>query len=221
MKVAIIEDHAVIGELLATLCRRDFRYETFCETTGTGGLELVRRERPDLVVLDISLPDGDGLEVAATIRRELPAARILAFSSLRDARTLWRTRELGLHGYFDKREQSVGRLKEAIRRVAGGECYFSPVYEEVLGRVRRDPRAYHRVLSAYEESILGLIGESKSDAEIAAALGIRESTAQSRRRDIMAKLDIHATPKLIRYAIENGFTRPEHFAPPAPAGSPD
>jgi len=76
------------------------------------------------------------------------------------------------------------------------------------------------VLSAYDQVVLAMMGEARSDAEIAAALEVSESTMQSRRRDIMRKLNIHSTPKLMRFAIEHGFTRPEHFpsrADPVPS----
>jgi DNA-binding NarL/FixJ family response regulator len=212
VRVVVVEDHALIADLLAAVCERDFGFTVAAaRSSGAAGLSAVREHRPDLVLLDISLPDLDGLDLAGTVRRELPAARILVLSSLRDPATLRRVREIGVHGYVDKREQTLPVLREAIRQVAGGGSYFSPVVAEAVQRLARDPHAFHRVLSPYEQTVLGLIGESLSDAEIAARLNIKSATAQSRRRDIMGKLNIHSTPKLIRYAIENGFTRPEHF----------
>ena len=218
MKIAIVEDHALIADLLATICRRDFKFDVVLnETHGRRALPMIRKLRPDLVLLDISLPDIDGLEVADAILKELPATKVLALSYLRDPVTLKRVRDSGIHGFVDKRDQSVQRLKEAIDLVSRGHELFYPVVNEVVSPLRRDPKAYFRMLSDYEQQILGLIGEAKSDDEIAVLLGIQPSTAQSRRRDIMVKLDIHTTPKLIRYAIENGFTRSERLQPP-PAG---
>ena len=215
MKIAIVEDHSLIADLLTTLCRRDFKFEVvLTETHGKPALPLIRKLKPDLVLLDISLPDVDGLDLAETILRELPATRILALSSLRDPVTLKRVRELGIHGFVDKRDQNVRRLKEAIDLVSRGHEFFSPIVNEVIGPLRRDPKAFYRMLSEYEQKILGLIGESRSDEEIGVTLGIQPSTAQSRRRDIMNKLEIHTTPKLIRYAIENGFTRSERLLRP-------
>jgi DNA-binding NarL/FixJ family response regulator len=210
--VVIVEDQALLSDMLAATCRRELGFETVAvEATGQAGLEAVRRLSPELLLLDISLPDIDGLDVAAVVRRELPAVRILAFSSHREPRTIRRVRELGLHGFFDKQEQTLDRLKEAIERVMDGRGYFSPVFGVVVESLQRDALAYHRILSDYEQTVLGLIGEAKADPEIAVELGIQPSTAQSRRRDIMGKLGIHSTPKLIRYAIENGFTRPDRF----------
>lgn len=218
MKIAIIEDQTLIADLLATVCRRDFGFQVVVnETLGRKGLEAVRRHKPDLVLLDISLPDVDGLDVAEAILRELTGTKVLALSSLRDPVTLKRVRDLGLHGFVDKRDPNVQRLKQAIELVSRGHGFFSPVVNEVIGPLQRDSKAYFRILSDYEQQILALIGESKSDEEIAEILGIKPSTAQSRRRDIMNKLEIHSTPKMIRYAIDQGFTRHEH--PPRPPES--
>jgi DNA-binding NarL/FixJ family response regulator len=218
MKIAIVEDHALLAELLATMCRRDFKFDVvITETQGLKGLQRIRELRPDLVLLDISLPDADGLDIAATILRELPETRVLAISSLRDPVTMKRVRELGVHGFVDKRDQNVKLLREAIHLVSQGHGFFSPVVNDVMGNLGRDPKAYYRILSEYEQTILALIGASLSDNEIAGKLKIHPATAQSRRRDIMAKLGIHSTPKLIRYAIEQGFTRTDSFPKPPPS----
>jgi len=101
--------------------------------------------------------------------------------------------------------------------VLGGRVYYTPVVNESSARIRRDPRAFIRVLSDYETKILSMIGEAKNDEEIGLILGTSPATVQSRRRDIMQKLNVHSTPKLIHYAIVNGLTRAEQLAQPKPA----
>src|ERR1700722_12036100 len=99
MKIGIIEDHELIADLLATICRRDFKYDVvLLEKTGQQGLMGIRMFRPDLVLLDISLPDMDGLYLAGEVRREFPSTKILALSSLRDPVTLKQAYDLGIHG---------------------------------------------------------------------------------------------------------------------------
>jgi DNA-binding NarL/FixJ family response regulator len=218
LKIVIIEDQSLIADLLATVCRRHFGFEVLAaETDGRSGLAAIRRLQPDLVLLDISLPDMDGLDIAEITLKEQPRIRIMALSALRDPVTFKRVRELGLHGFVDKREQTVPLLQEAIRQVSAGHTFFSPIMAEVIGALHQNPHSFHLVLSKYEQDILRLIGESKSDEEISAQIHIKPSTAQSRRRDIMKKLGIHSTPKLIRYAIANGFTRTEHFPSQVPS----
>ena len=121
---------------------------------------------------------------------------------------------LSLAGFVDKNEQRTEVLTEAIQAVLSGRIYYTPIVNQSSASIRRDPKAFIRVLSDYETKILSMIGESKNDDEIALILGIRPATVQSRRRDIMGKLDIHATPKLIHYAIVNGLTRVEQLGCP-------
>src|ERR1700722_14556980 len=113
MRIAIVEDHSLIAELLATICRRDFKFDVvLIETRGREALSAIRKLKPDLVLLDITLPDIDGLVVAESILRELPATKVLALSSRRDPVTLKRARDLGIHGFVAKQNQSLELLKE-------------------------------------------------------------------------------------------------------------
>ncbi len=225
MNVAIIEDHALFADFVRLLCERELGYHVVLNVThGAGVVERLKQERPGLLILDLSLPDMDGLDIAREVRTELPDTRILVLSSLRDPVSLYRVHEAGVHGFVDKRHQNLAVLREALPLVAGGSPYFAPVFDQTTQTVQQDPEAYYRVLSAYDQVVLAMMGEARSDAEIAAALGVSESTMQSRRRDIMRKLNVHSTPKLMRFAIEHGFTRPEHFPsrtdlvpPPRPA----
>ncbi len=213
-RIGIVEDEGITGDVLATVCAREFGAQVVVrQTLGRVGLAGLLEHKPDLVLLDICLPDLDGLDVAAEIRRELPRTRVMALSALRDPLTFLRVRELGLHGFVDKREQSVTVLKTAIAAVLEGRSYFSPVMAAVLAELRRDPHAFHLVLSEHEQRVLVLIGNAKTDEEIAATVGLSPATIQSRRRDIMKKLNIHSTPKLIHYATAMGFSRLGRYLP--------
>jgi DNA-binding NarL/FixJ family response regulator len=211
MKVAIVEDYTVIADTLAAVCRNDFNFEVVVnEPDGKTALRLILELKPNLVILDVSLPDMDGLAVARTILSKLPATKILVFTAMLDPVTLDRVRKLGVHGFAHKL-QTIAALKNAIDLVSRGHYYFAPVMNESAKAQRSNPRSFTRILSDYEQHVLSLIGESKSDEEIGKLIAISPMTVQSRRRDIMKKLDIHSTPKLIRYAIEQGFTRPGYF----------
>jgi DNA-binding NarL/FixJ family response regulator len=210
-RVIVIEDQRLVAEFFVMHCqsmRLDVlgTYATLAE-----GLAAVRKREPDLLLLDFSLPDGSGLDVAQTIIEEFPDMKILGISSHRDPWTMLQVQRLGLHGFVDKHEQRPEVLTEAIQSVLSGRIYYAPVVNESTASLRRDPRAFIRVLSDYELRILSLIGESKTDEELSAILNITPATVQSRRRDIMRKLDIHTTPKLIHFAIVNGLTRPEQL----------
>jgi DNA-binding NarL/FixJ family response regulator len=210
-RVVIVEDQRLIAEFLLHHCR-DLRLQVVQHCAGyVDGLAIIREHRPDLVLLDISLPDGDGLELARLIIEELAHVKVLIISSHRDPWTMLQVQRIGIHGFVDKKDQRPEILTEAIQTVLGGGIYYTPVVNLSSAMIRRDPKSFIRVLSDYETRILSLIGESKSDDELAAVLGISPATVQSRRRDIMRKLDIHSTPKLIHYAIVNGLTRAEQM----------
>ncbi|MFZ5494346.1 MAG: response regulator [Verrucomicrobiota bacterium] len=210
-RVVIVEDQRLVAEFLQFHCR-DLRLEVVQHAGGCrDGLAAIRQHRPDLVLLDISLPDGDGLELARTVIDELPGVKILAISSHHDPWTMLQVQRIGIHGFVDKNDQRPEVLSEAIFAVLGGRVYYTQIVNQSSAAIRRDPKSFIRVLSDYETRILALIGESRSDEEIGVTLNISPATVQSRRRDIMRKLDIHSTPKLIHYAIVNGLTRAEQL----------
>lgn len=210
-RVVIVEDQRLVAEFLQFHCR-DLRLQVVQHCAGyMDGLAAIREHQPDLVLLDISLPDGDGLELARIIIEELPRVKVLTISSHHDPWTMLQVQRIGIHGFVDKNDQRPEVLTEAIHAVLGGRVYYTPVVNQSSASIRRDPKSFIRVLSDYETRILSMIGESKSDDEIATVLSISPATVQSRRRDIMRKLDIHSTPKLIHYAIVNGLTRAEQL----------
>lgn len=210
-RVVIVEDQRLVAEFLQFHCR-DLRLQVVRHCLGfVDGLAAIRELSPDLVMLDISLPDGDGLELARLIIEELPRVKVLTISGHHDPWTMLQVQRIGIHGFVDKNDQRPEVLTEAIHAVLGGRVYYTPVVNQSSATIRRDPKSFIRVLSDYETRILSMIGESKTDDEIATVLSISPATVQSRRRDIMRKLDIHSTPKLIHYAIVNGLTRAEQL----------
>jgi DNA-binding NarL/FixJ family response regulator len=210
-RVVIVEDQRLVSEFLQFHCR-DLRLEVVQQCGSfEEGLAAIRLHKPDMVLMDISLPDGDGLELARMVIDELPRVKVLAISSHHDPWTMLQVQRIGIHGFVDKNDQRPEVLSEAMLAVLGGRVYYTPVVNQSSASIRRDPKSFIRVLSDYETRILSMIGESKSDEEIAVVLNISPATVQSRRRDIMRKLDIHSTPKLIHYAIVNGLTRAEQL----------
>ncbi len=215
-RVVIIEDQRLVAEFLTLHCATlDLRVVQHCVTCREGRAA-IRAHQPDLVLLDISLPDGDGLTLAKAVLDELPRVRILAVSSHRDPWTMLQVQRIGLHGFVDKNEQNPAVLSQAILAVLAGRVHYAPIVNESSAKIRRDPKAFIRVLSDYQTQILTMIGAAQTDQEIAAALGVSATTVQSRRRDIMRNLEIHSTPKLIHYALVNGLTRAEQLVPLRP-----
>ncbi len=198
----------MVRELLATACLQALPSSKI-DSVGTcaAALDSCRRNPPDLVVLDLVLPDGDGLDLVPKIFTLAPASKIIALSSHIDEFTLQRALNSHVHGILDKNEQPVRILHEAIATVLAGQPYVSSLVQRLKASVHADPFAFDKILSGREQSVLSLVGDGQSNDQIAERLGISVGTAKLHRLHIMAKLDLHSTPQLIRYAVEKGFTR--------------
>lgn len=207
MKILVVEDQTMFRELLAAACADAAAAIVAQAATGADALEQCRRSAPDLVILDLELPDADGLEVLKGLRETAPLLKVIVLSSHTDEFTLHRTTLANVNGFLDKDSQPVVILAEAIREVMAGRQYLSPVVRQVKLVLRNDPQSFTKLLTEREVELLGLIGGGYSDDEIAARFALRAITVKNHRRNIMSKLGLHSTPELMRYALEKGFVR--------------
>lgn len=205
-----MEDHVLFREMMRTVCERDFGYVVMGEAgEGARAVQLVAeaQEPPDVVILDLQLPDADGLDVAEKLMQLQPRIRILIVSSRCDDYTLHRVERVGVHGFVDKNSNTPDTLGSALKLVAEGKCFYSRLFQEAKLARRRDPDNFEAKLTEWERHILSHIGYALTDDEIGARLGISPKTVMTHRSRIMRKLGVAGTPKLIRYAIEHGFTQ--------------
>jgi len=204
IRVVIVEDQGIVRELLAALLGREPHISVVGEaSTGALGLELAARLAPDVLLLDISLPDMDGIAVARAVREKHPKIHIIALSIHDEPRTVEAMLEAGAEGYVSK-STTVDDLREAIRAVTQGRLYVSPV-------LRFDAREKARAAAAgglarREREVLALLAEGRRSAEIAKRLGISTATVDVHRRNIMRKLDLHSVAELTKYALRHGLT---------------
>lgn len=181
--------HAVVGEA----------------EDGRSAVELVRATNPHLVLLDLHLPKLDGFSVAEAIRLQAPEIKILVLSSHCDEYTVFRAERLRVNGFVDKNKNSVAALKEAIGAVAQGKASFSAEFLRIKATRNRNPTSFDKVLSDRELTILPLIGDSLTDAQISAKLHISGDTVEKHRFNLMKKLSVRTTAELVRYARDHGF----------------
>lgn len=210
MKIAVIEDHALMRDLLLRACTEAIPGSS---ARGAGdaatGLALCRRIRPGFIILDLALPDCDGLDLLDDLLRVCPKAKIIGLSGYVDEFTVYRVLGSRLHGFVDKNDHTSGQLAAAIRSVMSGERYFSPRALKAWAALRSDPGAFDKILSAREQDLLRLFGQGLGNDEIAESVNLSEITVRNHRCRIMAKLNLRTSAELVTYAYAKGFVRPE------------
>lgn len=206
VRLGIIEDYRSLADMLRDMCVRLWGHEVaFVAHTGLGGLEQCAQHQPEILLADLGLPDIAGVDLVMKVRERAPDTKIIVLSSLCNDYTIHRLAETTIHAFVDKVTDGLPLLQRAIEQVARGGAFFSPHYLAVSERLKRAPDAFNRVLSEREQEILVWIGNSLTDDEIGRRLDITPATVSTHRSAIMRKLDIHSTPKLIRYCTAIGL----------------
>jgi DNA-binding NarL/FixJ family response regulator len=207
IRVAIVEDQRLLRELVGMLLAKHSDMEVVGEaSSGREALRLAERARPDVVVLDIGLPDLDGVEVARRLRRESEDLKIIALSVHAEPHVVHQMLQAGANGYVLK-SGAMTQLERAIRVVLRKHVYLSPEIERsALEGIVRGSAAGSLELGPRERQVLTLLAEGKRSNEIASKLGISGATVEVHRRNIMRKLDVHSVAELTKYAIRHGFT---------------
>lgn len=177
------------------------------------GLKLSGAHQPDITILDLALPDRDGLDVLDDLIAVCSKTKIIGITGYSDEYTLHRAMHSKLHGFVDKNEQTVEALAEAIDTVLKGKRYLSAATQAMHLALRNNPDSFDKILSTREQGLLGLFGRGLTNGEVAAEVGLSELTVRNHRCRLMAKLDLRTSPELIRYALERGFTRPRSTRP--------
>ncbi len=179
------------------------------------GLALCRTMQPDIVLLDLALPDRDGLDLLPDLLAVSRSTKVICLTSYTDEVTLHRAFRSPLHGFVDKNEATFDHLAAAVQAVVAGERYFSPTVRRARLSLGSDPQAFDKILSAREQSLLRWFGRGLSNEAIAAEVNLSELTVRNHRYRTMAKLGLRTTAELVRYALEKGFARVESPGSPA------
>jgi DNA-binding NarL/FixJ family response regulator len=216
MKIAIVEDERLFRDVLRKTCAMHLGHEVVGEAgSGREALTVVPAAFPDLLVLDIHLPDMDGLDVLRVLRRKRALLKVLLISSYFDEYTLCRIDRAAVQGFIDKSTNTVVELGLAISAIEGGSTYFPSLFTEAKREHSRNPFAFDKILTDREQTILSLVGEPLSDAEIAAQLRLSPETVEKHRFNMMRKLGLRSRAESARFARRCGLTRPaarRHFS---------
>jgi len=209
MRILLADDHALVRAGIRSLLEKIPGVEVAGEASnGREAIELIRGQRPDLVLMDIAMRELGGLEALPRITKDFPSVKVIILSAHSNEEYVIRALRSGAAGYMLK-DAAAEELELAINAVTQGKTYLSPsisrtVIDSYLERVGNLSSPIEK-LTARQREILQLIAEGKNTKEIAGMLDISVKTVEAHRLQLMARVDIHDVPGLVRYAIRSGL----------------
>ncbi len=211
IKIILADDHEIVREGLRSLLEKQPDMEVVAEAEdGRTTVKQVQKLLPDVVIMDISMHDLNGIEATRQIIAKSPRIKVLALSMHSDKRFIAGMLSAGASGYLIK-DSAFKELVNAIRIVVSNKIYLSPritgiVTEDYVNRLTATDSSAHSILSAREREVLQLLAEGKSTKQVASQLNVSVKTIETHRLNIMDKLGIYSVAKLTKYAIREGLT---------------
>jgi DNA-binding NarL/FixJ family response regulator len=208
-RILIADDHRLVRAGLRLLLEKIPSIEVVAEASdGREALELIKTIRPDIVLMDIVMPRLNGVEAVGRIRKEFPRTKAIVVSMHAGEEYVRPALRAGASGYLIK-DAAADELALAIQAVMHGETYLSPPISKLLitnyfERTGNTPRSPEQLTSRQRE-ILQMIAEGQNTRKIASSLNISVKTVETHRLQLMARLNIHDVPGLVRYAVRNGI----------------
>lgn len=208
--VLIADDHQILREGLRSLLQSEPGIEVVAEAcNGRDAVRLARDLRPDVVIIDVEMPDLNGVEATGQVLAEVPKTKVIALSMHSDRRFVTGMLAAGACGYLLK-DAAFEELALSIRKVMQNEVYLSPpIAGVVVSQLVATQGTSTTLLTARETEVLQHLSEGQSTSAIADVLNISVKTVETHRRQIMSKLDLHSVAELTKYAIRMGLTNLE------------
>ena len=207
IQILLADDHNVMRRGLRLLLESQPDFKVVAEAAdGRQAVEQAEATKPDVVVLDVAMPNLSGIEAAQRIQVSCPAAAVVILSMHSDEGYVLRALKAGAKGYLLK-DSAEGDLIEAIRAVSSGKTFFSPeisrmLVEDYVREIRtRGVEDSYELLTSREREVLQMIAEGKSNKEVASALNLSLYTVETHRRNLQDKLNLHSLAELILYAV--------------------
>lgn len=212
--IFIVDDHDIIREGLKTILRRQPDYEVIGEAKdGEEALEKVSSLKPDILLLDITMPRKTGLEIIEQVLKKSPSTKILIISVHKANAYVLKALQSGVKGYLSK-ENAADDLLQALRKIVSGQVYLDAQASDYLLKKVSKPQeemAAQSLLTDRETDVLRLVAEGKAAKEIAALLSLSPRTVENYKNNMLRKLGLHRTSDLIKYAIKNKIIDIEDF----------
>jgi DNA-binding NarL/FixJ family response regulator len=203
LRILIADDHEVVRAGVRSILEHQPDCEVCAEAvSGLETVALAQKLKPDIVVMDITMPDLDGLEAARQILKSLPGTEVLVLSMHESTELVRSILEAGAHGYILKSD--AGReLAAAVQALRRHETFFTSKTAQIAVRALQSKGPSDERLTPRERQVLQLLAAGRSNKEAASALGISVQTVESHRANIMRKLDLHSIADLVHYAVRN------------------
>ncbi len=215
IRVLLADDHVLVRQGFRHILEDDPRFTVVGEAaTGLTAIEQCKELKPDVVVMDLSMPELGGLEASAEILRAIPDTKILILSMYSNENYVRRAFEVGAKGYMLKDAIELD-LTRAVTALAAGESYVSPGISNMViqglktGSFQDPTKDPHEQLTLREKEILVLVAEGSSNKEIAKLLNISANTVAVHRAHVMETLGLHRTAELVLYAVKRGLIQPQ------------
>ena len=205
-RIMLADDHAVVRQGFSMILAAQWDMEVVAEVSnGREAVEKAEELKPDVCVMDVTMPELNGIEATRRLAKVAPKTRVLALSMHKDSVYVREILRAGAKGYLLK-DSSAEDFLAAVRAVALGKAYLSPeVSEAVLEDYRKHVTDPIDLLSTREREVLQMIAESKTNKDIANALNLSVYTVEAHRGRIMEKLNLHSIGELVRFAVRNGL----------------
>lgn len=211
IRVLLADDHTVVRGGLRVLLERHPEFSVVAEAAdGRQAVAMAAATHPDVAVIDIGMPNLNGIEAARRITAERLAGAVIFLSMHADESYVLKALNVGARGYLLK-DSPEADFVAAIRAVHEGKAFFSPAISRLLAEDymrqarRRGAEDSYELLSSREREVLQMIGEGKANKEIASSLNLSVYTVETHRSNILGKLNLHSTPDLILYAVRKGI----------------
>ena len=210
-RIILADDHGIMREGLRALLEKQPGIEVIAEAeNGRTTVELSRELKPDVVIIDIAMPDLNGIEATRQIVAESPGIKVIALSMHSDRKFVREMLSAGASGYMLK-DSAFEELDKAISTVNDNKTYLSPgiadtVVKDYLGKIVTDNSAASIALTKREREVLQLFAEGKTTKQIASLLFVSIKTIETHRKQIMDKLGLNSIAELTKYAIREGLT---------------
>jgi DNA-binding NarL/FixJ family response regulator len=209
VKILIADDHKIVRDGLTALIDKEADFEVVGQAAnGRQAVKGVRAQQPDVVIMDLSMPEMNGIDAASEILEEFPQCKIIILSMHTDKRFVNGALQAGVSGFLLK-ECAYKELNNAVRAVCNNQSYLSPqIAHLVVDSYRQQLKSENKAeaLTTKEREVLQLLSEGHQTKEIAEKLHVSVKTIEARRRTIMDKLNIPSVAGLVRYAIREGIS---------------